>query len=284
MSSLLWLSWNFRLFTKLPEAGCHVQPGWAPTGAGTPRVSSNATSTLIFCPSDLLLHFSSSLKTLNIRNVLSQCTLQVHTGSNERVKPLLHTTQDQGNMVCPLPALLGAEGSLDTHRGALICHPSKLRSAVASLDATTLPHFWVSSQVGSAPLQGSHPSLNCCTSEVTFPRLKLKHLHYHTATFPPVSWFSFWSIKSGNFSGRGNGIVCRWFLPARFHTSLLQTRWSLLYLVAADAVPTQYAAASLTAPSSHCRNPGASAAAPALALGLLLPRAAAAAQIPGSIL
>ena len=161
--------------------------------------SPDATSTVIFCPSNLLLHFSNSVKTLNIRNVHSQCTLQAHTSSNERVKlkhspvqegswpALLHTTQDQGSVACPLPALLGAEGSLvhccrlDAHRGPLICCPSKLRSVVASLSTTALPHFWVSSQAGPAALQGSHPSLNCPVSEVIFPQLKWKHLHYHTA-------------------------------------------------------------------------------------------------------
>lgn len=56
----------------------------------------------------------------------------------------------------------------------------------------------------------------------------------------------------------------------------------MLYLVAANASPPRCAAAGLTALSPRCINPGASAAAPALTLGLPLRRAAA--QLTGSIL
>lgn len=105
---------SLQISSCLPAPWCSLKPA-GPHWAGTTDCP-HTTSIATFHLSNLLLYVSSSIKTLNIINVRPLYTLQAHSSSNERVQlqhcpwpALLHSTQDQGSMESPLPALMAAE-------------------------------------------------------------------------------------------------------------------------------------------------------------------------------
>lgn len=247
----------------LPEARW---PHWAGT-TDCPHTTRTAT----FHLRNLLLYVSSSIKTLNIINVRSLYTLQAHSSSKERVQlqhcpwpALLHSTQDQGSMESPLPALLAAEVLSPPRfpQGTTHLLSFKIQVGGSITEHKSPPSFLGCPQAEPVALQGSHPSLTHATSEIRV--LELIRNVCITALpgsmFSPVIQFSFWGLQLGYFfiaTFQGEEIELFEMVSHQ-----LITRLSL-------AVPVWcYHSHKVTTQSMCCRNPGASAAAPVLTPGI----------------